>query len=125
MRIMQATLFQIAIWSGIYWGAYQGVVPVANLLGVGLTLGSLFCVTVLTLAHVFFEDNRNAIRDVWTKNRHGPVLIWLFRINVYAQAVTLIAIGGNWVLLGTIWLIVAIMAHLLTVRSQSVDTQAV
>lgn len=122
MRIMQTTLFQIAIWSGIYWGAYQGVVPVANLLGVGLTLISLVSVPLFTLAHVFFSEE---IQTTLRASSKGTVLSWLFRASSVAQALVLIMIGDGWIILGAVWLITVILAYLLTVRSQSVDTQAV
>jgi hypothetical protein len=115
MKTLKTVLTHAFIWSGIYWGVLVGFEPVANLFAVVGSLVSVFAIAVAVIAHWVLLDNDNSDRFA--------ILSWLFRISSYAQAFTLIIVGGAWIALGTIWFIAVALLDTLVQRAHKVETE--
>lgn len=127
MKNVKTALFHAIVQIGIYWGALEGIDFVSNLTAVGMSLYSLVAIVVAAIAHFVFsvDDNPSSLASSLKRHSTEGVLKWLFRVSGYAQAVALIAIGGAWIALGTLWLIAVILLDMLVMRAQGLDTSAV
>jgi len=125
MKTLKTVLTHAFIWSGIYWGVLVGFEPVANLTAVIMSLLSLAAIVVAMIAHsvLWLNDSPANFASQVSELARGGVLGWLFRISSYAQAFTLITVGGAWIALGTGWLLAVILLDTLIMWSHKVETE--
>lgn len=125
MKTLKTVLTHVIIWGGIYWGVLESLDPVANLFAVVGSLVSVFAIAVAVIAHWVLLDNDNSDRFAAQICEHANsgIMSWLFRISSYAQAFTLIIVGGAWIALGTIWFIAVALLDTLVQRAHKVETE--
>lgn len=95
-----SVLLHVAIWSGVYFGVYQGVSPVANLLAVFLVISSILMLFTQFCCHVYLESDFHTIKNSFDENDYGSWWSRIVSASSMLIALTLIAFGGGWIVVG-------------------------
>lgn len=114
-------LLHVAMWSGVYFGVYQGVSAVANLLAVFLVISSILIIFTQLYCHSHIELDFHTIKSSFDENNYGSWWSRLVSVSSMLIALTLIAFGGGWIVVGIMLGIGVLLQAWLFKRIKEID----